>query len=143
MAAPINTAESTAKMYACNSPISKSRAINGIGTRKPERAASFYEQVLGVEVETMTEPVPYTVLKAGGEPVAGILRTTEEMGDVPPAWDVYFASADVDAMARAATAAGGSALREPFDIPGVGRMAVLQDPSGAVFEVIKMAMPEG
>ena len=73
--------------------------------------------------------------------VAGILETTPEMGDFPPSWDVYFASDDVDATAEKAVAAGGKVLREPFDIPGVGRMSVLQDPHGAVFEVIAVSMP--
>jgi len=112
---------------------------NELNTREPEKAAAFYERVLGVAVETAEGPIPYTVLKVDGRPVAGILTTTPEMGDVPPVWDVYFASDDVDATTRAALDAGGTALREPFDIPGVGaRLAVLQDPQGAVFEVIRM-----
>ncbi len=112
---------------------------NELNTKEPAKAAAFYEKVLGVEVETMNGTMPYTVLKVDGRSVAGILTTTPEMGDFPPMWDVYFASSDVDTTVKHAIAAGGKALREPFDIPGVdARMAVLQDPHGAVFEVIKM-----
>ena len=111
---------------------------NELMTKEPAKAADFYQNILGVEVETMSEPKPYTVLKVGGKPVAGILTMTPEMGDLPASWDVYFASDDVDETARKAIAAGGEAVREPFDIPCIGRMAVLRDPQGAVFEVIKM-----
>ena len=112
---------------------------NELNTKQPDKAASFYEDVLGVDIEKTDGPPPYTVLKVGDRPVAGILETTPETGDFPPSWDVYFASDDVDATVEAAIAAGGKALREPFDIPGMPvRMAVLQDPAGAVFEVIKM-----
>ena len=116
---------------------------NELNTKEPARAAAFYEKVLGVEVQTISGPMPYTVLNVGGRPAAGILTTAPDMGDIPPSWNVYFAAADVDATVRAAIAAGGRAIRDPFDIPGIGRMAVLQDSQGAVFEVIKMSAPEG
>ena len=111
---------------------------NEVNTKEPEKAATFYRKVLGVEIEAITDPSPYTLLEIDGKPVAGILTTTPEMGDCPPSWDVYFASDDVDATVRQAVAAGGKALRDPFDIPGMARMAVLQDSQGAVFEVIRM-----
>ena len=115
---------------------------NELMTKEPAKAAEFYRKVLGVEVETMGEPMPYTVLNVDGRPVAGILTMTPEMGDVPPSWNVYFASSDVDKTVKDVITAGGTTLREPFDIPGVGRMAVLQDPQGAVFEVIAMEMAQ-
>ena len=116
---------------------------NELNTKEPAKAAAFYEKVLGVEVETTTGASPYTLLKVDGRAVAGILKTTPEMGDFPPSWDVYFATNDVDATVWKALAAGSKALREPFDIPGIGnRMAVLQDPQGAVFEVIRMEVGE-
>ena len=111
---------------------------NELNTKDPGKAAEFYKKVLGVEVQVMTEPMPYTVLMIGDRPVTGIFLAMPEMGDVPPSWDVYFASDDVDADVDKVIKAGGKTLRDPFDIPGVGRMAVLQDPLGAVFEVIKM-----
>ena len=109
---------------------------NELNTKEPEKAASFYRKVLGVE-PAMTEAAPgYTLLKVDGRPVAGILKSTPDMGDHPASWDVYFASDDVEATMKKAVAAGGTALVEPFDVPGA-RMVVLRDPLGAVFEVIK------
>ncbi|MDH3223563.1 MAG: VOC family protein [Gemmatimonadota bacterium] len=121
-----------------------SMSWNELMTDDPEKAAKFYEEVLGVQSETMDEPMPYTTLKVDGRAVAGILKKTPEMGNAPTSWDVYFASDDVDATAEAVTRAGGKAIKEPFDIMGgAGRMAVFQDPGGAVFEVIKMPVAEG
>lgn len=68
------------------------------------------------------------------------MKTTPEMGDFPSSWDVHFASSDINANLGEAIFAGGRVLREPFNIPGAGRMAVLQNPQGAVFEVIRMAL---
>ena len=110
---------------------------NELNTKEPEKAAEFYEKVLGVEAAAVEAAPGYTLLKVDGRPVAGILNSTPEMGDHPASWDVYFASDNVEATVKTAIAAGGKALREPFDVPGA-RMAVLQDPLGAVFEVIKM-----
>ncbi|MDJ0653352.1 MAG: VOC family protein [Xanthomonadales bacterium] len=110
---------------------------NELNTMQPEKAAAFYHEVLGVEIETTDGPRPYTLMKADGRPVAGILQATPDTGS-KPSWDVYFATGDVDATSAMVTRAGGNVLREPFDIPGGGRMAVLADPQGAVFEVIKM-----
>ena len=114
---------------------------NELCTAEPEKAKAFYRDVFGMGVATTKGPTPYTLLKSGDREVAGILTATPEMGDMPPTWDVYFATDDVDATSRAATDAGGKVLREPFDIPGGGaRLAVLQDPTGAVFEVMKTEM---
>lgn len=112
---------------------------NELNAKDTEKAARFYERVLGVSAETMEEPTAYTILKVGERPVAGILKMTPDMGEFPPSWDVYFASDDVDATVEAVRTAGGKVIKGPFDIAGgTGRMAVCRDPQGAVFEVMKM-----
>lgn len=116
---------------------------NELCTKEPEKAAAFYAAVFGVAVERMGLPTPYITLNVAGRPVAGILKQTPEMGDFPTSWDVYFATDDVDRAAETAIAAGGTVLRAPFDVPGGSRMAVLQDPQGAVFEVIRMSTDHG
>ena len=114
---------------------------NELCTREPAKAAEFYEKVLGLTAETMQIPNPYILLKANARVVAGVLQITAEMGEMPPSWDVYFGAEDVDATTAAARAAGGTVLREPFDIAGgQARMAVLQDPTGAVFELMSLEL---
>lgn len=117
---------------------------NELNTKQPEKAAPFYKAVFGHETEVSDGPPPYTVLMLGKRPVAGILQTTPEMGEMPPTWDVYFFSDDVDETVAKTKKAGGTVHRQPFDLPGMNaRMAVLQDPLGAVFEVIRMEPEQG
>jgi predicted enzyme related to lactoylglutathione lyase len=77
----------------------------------------------------------YTLLNAGESDVGGCMEPP--MPDVPNHWHVYFAVDDADATAAKAAAEGGQIAVEPFDIPSVGRSAVLTDPQGAVFSVLK------
>ncbi|GAA4482228.1 VOC family protein [Rhodococcus olei] len=105
-------------------------------TPDPAAALAFYRDVIGM---THTEaPMPdgtYTLLHAGGEDIGGC--TTPRMPQVPTHWHVYFATDDADASAEIATTAGGSVMAEPFDVPGAGRIAVIADPTGGVFSVIR------
>jgi predicted enzyme related to lactoylglutathione lyase len=108
---------------------------NEVHSADPAGAAAFYAEVFGMEVEESDTggPEPYRVLKVQGRGVAGSFRLQE--GE-PPNWMTVFTVADVDATAALARELGGSVLAEPFEIPDVGRFAVLQDPVGAVFGVI-------
>ena len=53
------------------------------------------------------------------------------MLEVPEGWMPYLAVDDVDARAKKATAAGATLMRPLFDIPGIGRIAILREPGGA------------
>jgi predicted enzyme related to lactoylglutathione lyase len=59
---------------------------------------------------------------------------TEEWEGVPPHWMTYFAVDDTDATCAAILDAGGAVGIEPFDT-ALGRVAVVNDPQGAVFMV--------
>ncbi len=112
---------------------------NELITDNPESAVAFYEAVVGLAHSTV-EMAPgqnYTLLKVGGTDVGGCVEPP--MPGVPNHWHVYFAVDDADGTATTATAGGGQILVEPFDIPSVGRCAVLTDPQGAVFSVLKPA----
>jgi predicted enzyme related to lactoylglutathione lyase len=116
---------------------------NELITDKPDAALAFYEAVVGLEHATM-EMGPddsYILLKAGGTEVGGCMEPP--MPEVPNHWNVYFAVDDADASADEATAEGGQITVEPFDIPTVGRSAVLADPQGAVFSVMTPAAQQG
>jgi predicted enzyme related to lactoylglutathione lyase len=72
------------------------------------------------------------VAKMADTPVGGIFTMSgAEFGGVPEQWLPYLAVDDVDARLKAAKAAGAVVLREPFEVPGVGRIAIIQDPGGA------------
>lgn len=108
-------------------------------TDNPDSALPFLEAVVGISNASveMGPGQTYTLLKVDGVDIGGCARPP--MPGVPNHWHVYFAVEDADATAAAAAAAGGGVVAQPFDIPSVGRCAVLSDPQGAVFSVLTPA----
>ena len=108
-----------------------------------QASVDFYTQALGWETETMDmgDMGSYTMFKANGQNVAGVLGTSEQphLADVPPHWATYIGVDDVDARLAKCVSLGASVLVEPMDVPTVGRMALLQDPQGATFWIFKPA----
>jgi uncharacterized protein len=108
----------------------------GLQTSDPEAAKSFYGQLLGwtYQVEQM-EMGPYITCQVEGVGQGGITPLMHEGAFV--AWTAYITVDDCDATAAAAKAAGGTIPAEPFDIPTVGRNAVIMDPTGGGINVVK------
>ena len=99
-----------------------------------ETAISFYRHVIGWEIaENTMAGVPYQIASIGKHGVAGMLAPPPGAEGVPPCWTGYVWVSDVDKTLAKLKAAGGKALREPMDIPNVGRMAIVADPQGAPF----------
>lgn len=105
-------------------------------TEAKKEATAFYQTVVGWDTEPFGDPSdPYIIVKAGAAPVGGIMNIPPEakaMG-ATSAWMGYIYAPDVDAAVTSLKAAGGTVMREPTDIPTVGRFAVVADPQGAVF----------
>ena len=111
-------------------------------TDEPEKARAFYTDVIGWTTEVVDiGKGPYTVLKTGERPVAGIMGKPPEASGAPTAWTVYVTVDDVDARAARVEGAGGAVIVAPVDIPSVGRMAVIQDPTGGVIGIVTYAEP--
>jgi len=109
-------------------------------TRDPKSAVSFYSRLFGWSSKLGTDGGgEYHEMSNGSQPQGGIMALRPEMGDMPPAWTPYFAVDDCEATAKKATQLGGRVFMKPTDIPKVGRFAVLADPQGAVFDIIKIA----
>ena len=128
--------------------------FNGLNTRDPERAKSFYGSVFGWQTRTFGDAVMW-VLPAYGDHLEandpGLRQRTAEMGaagfedvvaslnpigedqpETPAHWSVTFAVDDADATAAKATELGGRVLAGPSDAPWV-RFAVIADPAGGTF----------
>jgi uncharacterized protein len=115
---------------------------NELGTRDTEKAGEFYTNVFGwTKVPFPGSPVEYTIFNNGDRGNGGMYEITAEMGPVPPHWLVYFAVDDCDAKVQKVTELGGSVMKPPDDIPGIGRFAIVNDPQGAAFAIIKLANP--
>jgi len=104
-------------------------------TSDPEGAKAFYSAVVGWTMKDVPMPgMTYTLALMGEAQIAGMMGIPEQakaMG-VPPNWTGYVAVTDVDASAKEVVRLGGKVLREPTDIPGIGRFAIVADPHGAV-----------
>lgn len=108
-------------------------------TSDPAGAKAFYSNVVGWTPQDMPMgDMTYTVLNAGDHGVAGLMQIPQEaaaMG-IPPNWTGYVAVDDCDTSAEQAKTLGGSVMRPPMDIPGIGRFAIIADPAGAVIAIM-------
>ena len=105
----------------------------------PAAALAFYTKVFGWKVKEMPMPGIGTyneLLREGDKPGAGLLKKTMPS---PNTWLSYVAVDDVDAAVKRAAKLRGMVLAPATNIPNIGRFAVLQDPTGAVFAVFKAA----
>lgn len=106
-------------------------AWNELITPDIQECGKFYEQLFGWTQKDMTGPLgTYIVFLKDGKQVAGMMEPPEDE-DIPTGWYAYIAVEDVDRVASRVSELGGTILREPFDIPDVGRLCALADPSGA------------
>lgn len=116
-------------------------------TSDPQGAIAFYSRVVGWTTAAFGGDVgyPYTIISGSAGPLGGIMAIPQEATDcgMKPWWGGYIGSADVDADAQRLIDAGGSVRRAPEDIPGVGRFAVIGDPGGATFMLMKGSSPDG
>jgi hypothetical protein len=105
-----------------------------LSTSDTDGAKAFYTGLLGWGTEDT--PIPeggvYTMLTKGELPVAALSAAREGQ---PPAWNSYVTVDSADDAAAAARQHGGTLAMEAFDVMDVGRMAVVQDPTGAFFAV--------
>ena len=98
-------------------------------------AEAFYASVFGWSAtrEADTKGAIYSVQRLNGKRAAGLYELTKELRDmgVPPHWATYFSVTDLEESLRKVSESGGVLLDGPIDEPGVGKMAVIQDPVGA------------
>jgi predicted enzyme related to lactoylglutathione lyase len=112
---------------------------NELMTPDLDAALAFYEKIFGWKRNRLqTGAMEYNELQLDGRSIGGAMKPPME--GIPAMWGVYFAVDDCDKAAEAAAANGGTVMQPPMDIPP-GRMAVIADPAGAVFNVITMAQP--
>ena len=112
-----------------------------LNARGVDKALPFYEAVFGwsVKKSPMGDGPQYNEFQLDGQSVAGAMEMNEMVpNDVPSHWLVYFAVDDVDRAFSTAKDAGARELLAPMDFPG-GRFAVLGDPQGAAFGLLRMS----
>jgi uncharacterized protein len=109
-------------------------------TTDAKAAESFYRGVVGWGAKDAGMPgIDYTLLSVGEAQVGGLMMLPEGAREAGarPGWMGYVAVDHVDAAAAQFKQDGGRVHREPDDIPGVGRFAVVADPQGAIIALFK------
>jgi predicted enzyme related to lactoylglutathione lyase len=115
-----------------------------LATKDLAAALEFYTKLFGWKLEqSKVTEMNYKEIQMDGVSHGGMMEIDENWGPEPPPshWSTYVAVSDADETAAKITANGGSIKVPPFDAPGVGRMAMVADPSGAPFAIIQFAMP--
>jgi len=109
---------------------------NELATTDASKCKQFYCQMFGWTTETVPAGgFDYTLFKNAGQNIGGMIQMTKEWGNVRPHWMPYIGVEDVDRTAQQITEMGGKVCVPPTDI-SVGRFAVVEDPTGAVFSII-------
>jgi uncharacterized protein len=107
-----------------------------LGTSDADGAAQFYGEVFGWTTKDMGPDFGgYKLFQVGETGIAGVYQLQD--APKPTAWIPYVGVEDVDTTVAKATELGGSTVTEAMDLPTVGRFAVISDPQGAVFGIIK------
>lgn len=123
---------------------SGSNCWNELATTDREAAVAFYTALFGwgTQEQDMGEAGTYTIFTRGDAMAGGMMQMSDEWGEAPSHWMTYIAVDDCDATAEKVNALGGKVCVPPTDIPDVGRFAVLDDPQGAAFSILKpLPMP--
>jgi len=113
-----------------------------LATKDLKKAMDFYSQLFGWTLEqTKIAPMEYKEIIMDGTAYGGMMEINESWGENPPPshWNNYIAVENTDETVEKIKANGGGVKVPPFDAPGVGRMAMVSDPSGAPFAVIQFA----
>lgn len=106
-------------------------------------ATTFYSRLFGWNIEETRSPMgAYFIATIGGQQVGGLMGQPPDMTGMPAMWTVFFYVEDIDDTITRAEGAGGSVLQAPMDIPEA-RVAVVADPTGAMFGIISGPRPEG
>ncbi|HEV2593764.1 MAG TPA: VOC family protein [Sphingomicrobium sp.] len=114
-------------------------------TPDAEGAKKFYDRLVGWNVgEPAAEFSGYRMIgRSDGKSAGGIMPLTSEMQQhgAKPTWLGYLSVNDVDEAVANVEREGGKALMAAFDIPNVGRIALVRDPQGAPIYLMKPIPP--
>jgi len=108
---------------------------NELITGDVEKAKAFFAETVGWSYDGMPmgpEGGTYWLAMQNGKPIAGIMSLEVLPDGVPPHWMSYLEIDDVDARLKKLKDAGGTIIKEAFEVPNVGRIAIIADPTGAV-----------
>ena len=113
-----------------------------LATKNLAKAMDFYSSLFGWSLQqTKVSPMDYKEIIIDGIAYGGMMEINESWGENPPPshWNSYIAVESADETVDNIKANGGEVKVPPFDAPGVGRISIASDPSGAPFAIIQFA----
>ena len=138
---PVVSAWQPAQMGGFNSGADNTFGWGELNARGIEQAIPFYTKLFGwtTKQSPMGEGMgDYTEFQLNGQSILGGMEMMSMVpAEVPSHWMVYFLVADVDASFKKAIELGAREMMAPSDYPG-GRFAIMGDPQGASFGILKM-----
>jgi len=126
-----------------NIPESNTICWRELATKELPAAMDFYSKMFGWSLEqTKITPMDYKEIIMDGTAYGGMMAMDENWPpEVPSHWNSYIAVDNADDTAKKIADNGGSIRVPPFDAPGVGRISIAADPTGAAFAIIQFAQP--
>jgi uncharacterized protein len=108
-----------------------------LATTDDKGAGDFYVGLFGWTLQSspMPDGTSYHRLMLGDKDVGGMFKMGARDTGLPPHWSCYLTVKHADATAQHVEEAGGKVIEKPFDVMDLGRMAVCQDPTGAIFQI--------
>ena len=117
-----------------------------LATSDQESAIKFYSELFGWSAfdAPMGDGEVYSMMQIGGKNVCGLytLNKDQKAQNIPPHWMSYIAVNNVDEVAGKVVALGGKLMMQPADVFESGRMAIIQDPIGAVVALWQTKQPD-
>ncbi|MCY4543053.1 MAG: VOC family protein [Rhodobacteraceae bacterium] len=116
-----------------------------LNARNLDSAKDFYGSLFGWQYEAMEigEGI-YWMAKQDGEPVVGMMNVDSIPGgeNIPPNWFSYFSVSDMEKAIETVASKGGNIVRAPWEIPGIGTIAIISDSVGAVLGLVQPVATE-
>lgn len=108
-----------------------------LATNDQNGASSFYSDLFGWNANhvPISENYVYTMMEKNGKQAAAVYAMGPDEQGMPPHWRIYIAVEDVNATTSKAESLGAKIIVPPFDVMEFGKMAAIQDPTGAVFMI--------
>jgi predicted enzyme related to lactoylglutathione lyase len=108
-----------------------------LSTPDVESASKFYSGLFGWVISGGDDPSGYLHIKNGDAFIGGVPPAAMRNPQAPPHWMLYFYVSDCDSVAAKAQELGATLLMPPLTVEHVGRMAIVNDPQGALFALFQ------
>jgi uncharacterized protein len=107
-------------------------------TPNPKLAAEFYKNVFGwTSSQVISGDQPYWIFKSNGKPVSGMFQMSEGKKNSGGVWIPYFSVSSLEDFIKKSRSGGSNLIVKPIELAGRGTVALLTDPQGAFFAIIK------